>query len=301
MEHQVTLFQDGQVAEFRDGELIRLVSTEGNIQDLIHALRFSRTSQFTVSCEASPLRDEIAQRKGGGRINDVGLKLLTSFEGCELTAYDDGVGVWTIGYGHTAGVIPGMSVTQSDAEEFLRKDLEIFESYVKDLVDVEVTSDQFSALVCFCYNVGPEGFGGSTLLKLLNTGDVEGAVHQFPRWNKGGGKPMLGLTRRRLAEQALFRSLPWEFALTYDGSVEVLGASEVLGSRSLRLADPCMEGGDVRSLQTALKQAGMTLKVDGIFGAGTDSAVRQFQQQCNLAIDGVVGAATLAALVSINS
>lgn len=221
MERQVTLFQDGQVAEFRDGELIRLASTEGNIQDLIQALRFSRASEFTIGCEASPLRDAIAERRGGQQINDVGLKLLTSFEGCDLTAYDDGVGVWTIGYGHTSGVASGMKISQGDAEKFLQGDLETFESYVEDLVEVELNSDQFSALVCFCYNVGPEGFGGSTLLKLLNGGDFEGATHQFPRWNKGGGKPMLGLTRRRLAEQALFRGQSWEFALHYDGPVTV--------------------------------------------------------------------------------
>jgi lysozyme len=114
-----------------------------------------------------------------------------------------------------------MNITQGDAEEFLRGDLERFESYVEDLVEVELNSDQFSALVCFCYNVGPEGFGGSTLLKLLNGDDFEGATHQFPRWNKGGGKPMLGLTRRRLAEQALFRSRSWEFALHYKEPVTV--------------------------------------------------------------------------------
>jgi lysozyme len=166
---------------------------------------------------SSPALSDIAQKRGGQCINAVGLKLLTSFEGCELKAYDDSVGVMTIGYGHTAGVVPGMSITQAEAEEFLQQDLKEFESYVEDLVTVPLSGDQFSALVCFCYNTGPDGFGGSTLLKLLNGGDYEGAAKQFPRWNKGGGQPMLGLERRRLAEQALFRSKSWEFALAYDG------------------------------------------------------------------------------------
>ncbi len=296
MKSQVTLYQDGQVAEFRDGELIRLIPTEADIDSLIKALQFSRSSMFTVSCETSPSSNDIAQRRGGQHINAVGLKLLTSFEGCELKAYDDGVGVWTIGYGHTAGVVPGMSITQAKAEEFLRQDLEIFESYVEDLVNVTLSSDKFSALVCFCYNTGPEGFGGSTLLKLLNGGDYEGPAKQFPRWNKGGGQPMLGLTRRRLAEQALFRSQPWEFALAYDGPIEVSGSEESIAPRSLMLTDPHMQGDDVRYLQTAMRQIGIKLDVDGIFGAGTDAAVRQFQKQSNLEIDGVAGSATLAAL-----
>ncbi|MGB8702180.1 MAG: lysozyme [Thermosynechococcaceae cyanobacterium] len=170
---------------------------------------------------SSPALADIAQKRGGQCINAVGLKLLMSFEGCELKAYDDGVGVMTIGYGHTAGVVPGMSITQAKAEEFLQQDLKEFESYVVDLVTVTLSSDQFSALVCFCYNTGPQGFGGSTLLKLLNGGDYEGAAKQFPRWNKGGGEPMLGLERRRRAEQALFRSKSWEFALAYDGPLTV--------------------------------------------------------------------------------
>lgn len=277
MERQVALFQDGQVAEFRDGELIRLVSTEGNVQALIQALRFSRTHQFMVSCEVSPLKEEIAQRRGGQSINDAGLKLLTSFEGCELTAYDDGVGVWTIGYGHTAGVVPGMSITQNEAEELLRQDLEIYESYVEDLVNVSLNSNQFSSLVCFCYNTGPgqEGFGGSTLLRLLNDGDYEGSAKQFPRWNKGGGKPMLGLTRRRLAEQALFQGQPWEFALSYDGPLDITGAvvSHSAGARTHRLTDPLTQGEDVQSFQEALKTTGFEVKPDEFFGQATDKFV----------------------------
>jgi lysozyme len=223
MKNQVTLYADGQIIEFKLGLPIRRVDTQGNIHALVKALKFSRSPNFVISCDPAPT-DAIPQSRGGQHINDVGLQLLTTFEGCELEAYDDGVGVLTIGYGHTADVVVGMTITQAEAEEFLRQDLEAFESYVTDLALVDLNPDQFSALVCFCYNTGPgeEGFGGSTLLRLLNDGDVEGAAHQFLRWNKGGGELMLGLTRRRLAEQALFRSEPWESAKDYDGPLDLV-------------------------------------------------------------------------------
>jgi lysozyme len=199
MVNGVKLYPNGEIAEFKDGGLIRRVATDGNIHRLINALKISRSANFVVSCDAAPPPDEMPQARGGKHVNDVGLKLLTTFEGRRLDAYDDGVGVWTIGYGHTAGVVPGMTITAAEADEFLRQDLEEFESYVTDLVEVDLNGDQFSALVCFCYNTGPgmAGFGGSTLLKLLNQGDFVGAANQFLVWNKGGGEPMLGLTRRR--------------------------------------------------------------------------------------------------------
>ncbi len=217
---QVTLYPDGQIVEVKAGQMIRRVATQNNIHALIQALKFSRAANFVVSCDAAPT-DEIPQARGGRQISDMGLKLLTTFEGCELESYDDGVGVWTIGYGHTAGVVPGINITQAEADEFLRQDLEEFASYITDLVQVDLNADQFSALVCFCYNIGPQAFHESTLLKQLNSGDFEGAAHQFPRWNKGGGEPMLGLTRRRLAEQALFRSAAWEFAQNYNGPLDI--------------------------------------------------------------------------------
>ena len=309
MDNQVTLFPDGQLVEFKEGVLIRRVATQGNIDDLIKALKFSRTSNFNISCTEAAPTDDIPQSRGGQRINDTGLKLLTNFEGCELEAYDDGVGILTIGYGHTAGVVRGMTITQPEAEEMLRQDLETFESYVTDLVTVDVNPDQFSALVCFCYNTGPgeDGFGGSTLLKLFNGGDFAGAAHQFLRWNKGGGKPMLGLTRRRLAEQALFGGQPWEFARTYEGplnlfeqgaSVQSASISAQPGPRPLKLTHPPMQGEDVRRVQEALLKAGLSVGdgADGIFGQVSDAAVKQFQKSKGLTDDGIVGAQTLQAL-----
>lgn len=140
----------------------------------------------------------------GRQINDKGLRLIKSFEGLRLKAYQDSVGVWTIGYGTTSSVQPGMVITQAQAEEFLRRDLRRFEQAVNDLVKVPLTTDQFAALVSFTYNVGEGALESSTLLRLLNQKDYQGAADQFLRWDKAGGQSLPGLTRRRRAERALF-------------------------------------------------------------------------------------------------
>ncbi|MEG4234262.1 glycoside hydrolase family protein [Microcoleus sp. Pol11C3] len=268
------LLGDGRVYEIKDDLAIKVTETNGQVKALIDALSFSvaKTYHIHPPDEQPP---DVVERRGSKHINQEGFKLLTSFEGCELTAYDDGGGVWTIGYGHTGDdVYPGLTISQTQAEELLRGDLEKFESYVEDAVEVEIDDNQFSALVCFCFNVGPgtEGFGGSTLLKLLNDGDYQGAANQFPVWNKVNGEPWLGLTRRRLAEQALFLGMP--------------------AVRVLTLTEPIIQGEDVRQVQEALLAAGINVSADGVFGKDTDNAVRQFQQQKGLTADGVVGAQT---------
>lgn len=133
-----------------------------------------------------------------------GIALIKEFEGLELKAYRDSVGVLTIGYGTTNGVFEGQVIDQSKAEKFLAEDLYRFETCVSKLVKVAIAQNQFDALVCFAYNVGCSNLASSTLLKKLNTGDYVGAAEQFPRWNKAGGKVLNGLTRRREAEKALF-------------------------------------------------------------------------------------------------
>ena len=237
MERSLELYPDGRLYEIEGDNAVKMTETHRQVDALITALKFSTAKTLTIA-PTGKQPPEVITPKGSRHINNEGLKLLTTFEGCEekfndggvelLKSYDDSVGVWTIGYGHTGTeIVPGITITQAEAEEFLRQDLEKFESYVEDLVQVELNVDQFSALVCFCYNTGPgeEGFGGSTLLRLLNSGDFESAANQFTRWNKGGGEPMLGLTRRRLAEQALFNSAPWEFSLTYDGPLDIFQSS----------------------------------------------------------------------------
>jgi GH24 family phage-related lysozyme (muramidase) len=141
---------------------------------------------------------------GRRQINAKGLRLLKSFEGLELRAYQDAVGVWTIGYGTTSGVRPGMVITEAQAEELLKRDLNRFERAVTDLVKVPLNDDQFSALVSFVYNVGEGALATSTLLRVLNQRNYQGAADQLLRWDKAGGRTLAGLTRRRRAERALF-------------------------------------------------------------------------------------------------
>lgn len=136
------------------------------------------------------------------KVQDV--SLIKDFEGLELTAYKDIVGVWTIGYGHTKTARPGMSITKDEAEGLLRDDLAWVEDTINTNVKIELTQDQYDALASFIYNVGAGAFKRSTMLRKLNAGDVVGAAAEFKRWNKAGGKAIRGLTRRRKAEEAWF-------------------------------------------------------------------------------------------------
>lgn len=295
MPRSLELFGDGRLYEIKDGLAIKVTETNGQVKALIDALRFSVAKTYSIhSLDKEP--PDVVEPRGSKHIHQEGFELLTTFEKCKLTAYDDGGGVWTIGYGHTGNnVVPGMTISQTQAEEWLRVDLEKFESYVEDAVEVQLNDRQFSALVCFCFNVGPgtDGFGGSTLLKLLNEGDYQGAANQFPVWNKVNGEPWLGLTRRRLAERALFLGKPWQSFLSYEGTgEEVIGETIAEGVRTLKLTEPIMQGEDVRHVQEALKKVGINIEPDGFFGRDTDSAVRQFQKQQELTVDGIVGAQT---------
>lgn len=148
--------------------------------------------------------DFSAPTAASGKTNAKGLRLIKSFEGLRLNTYIDAVGVWTIGYGTTRGVRPGMRISEAQAEAFLRKDLDRFEAAVTRNVKVPINDDQFAALVAFTYNVGDGALASSTLLRLLNQRDYRRAADEFLRWNKGGGRVLAGLTRRRRAERALF-------------------------------------------------------------------------------------------------
>ena len=139
-------------------------------------------------------------------INQEGLELIKVFEGCELKAYRDAVGVLTIGYGSTGGHVKvGMTITRVEAEQLLREDLQRFEVGVDQrLGDTEVTDNQFSAMVSLAFNIGLANFSGSSVLRRILAGNVQGAADAFLMWNKAGGKELKGLTRRRAAERELF-------------------------------------------------------------------------------------------------
>lgn len=140
-----------------------------------------------------------------GKISSVGsTKLIREFEGLELTAYTDIVGVWTIGYGHTKTAERGMVITQKGAEALLRHDLDWVEKAINKGVKTPLTQNQYDALASLIYNVGATAFSKSTILRRLNAEDYVGASSEFKRWNKAGGRVVNGLTRRRKAEQELF-------------------------------------------------------------------------------------------------
>lgn len=145
------------------------------------------------------------------RVSENGINLIKQFEGCRLTAYQDSVGVWTIGYGWTQPVDgkpvgKGMTITQQKADDLLKQGVIQYENGVTNLVIVPLNQNQFDALVDFAYNLGVNALKESTLLKKLNAGDYAGAANEFTKWNKAGGKELAGLMRRREAEKSLFLS-----------------------------------------------------------------------------------------------
>jgi lysozyme len=130
-----------------------------------------------------------------------------AFESCRLTAYRDIKGVLTIGWGHTGTeVVEGLVWTQEQADAQLVQDMAVAVRDVNRLVTVPVTQNEFDALVDFTFNAGGGAFAGSTLLKLLNTGDYQGAAAQFDLWDHASGQVVAGLLRRRLAEKQEFQS-----------------------------------------------------------------------------------------------
>ena len=137
------------------------------------------------------------------KVNEAGVELIRSFEGCDLTAYRDSGDVWTIGYGHTPAH-EGQTITQNEAEDFLAQDLSYAASDVQTLVQIELTPNQFAALVSFEYNTG--ALATSPGLALINSREF------VPAWDghfclytqDANGTVLEGLVKRRFAERALF-------------------------------------------------------------------------------------------------
>lgn len=197
-----------------------------------------------------------------------GIKLITSFEGCRLTAYKCPAGRWTIGYGHTRGVQQGQTITKAQAARLLAEDLERYEDNVNKYQDkYKWSQNEFDALVSFAYNVG-----SIDKLTAGGTRSRQEIADKMLLYNKANGKALAGLTRRRQAERTLF----------------------VATSQStLRKGD---RGATVKILQTRLCDKGYTVAVDGIFGAKTHGAVKAYQADHDLRVDGVVGSKTWSAL-----
>ena len=139
-------------------------------------------------------------------------ELVKHFEGCKLTSYVCSAGHNTIGYGNTfyengVKVKPGDKITQQRAEELLDVILIKFVQQTNELIKSNVNQNQRDALTDFAYNCGIGNLKSSTLLKLVNANPNDPEIRaQFMRWNKGGGKVLNGLTRRREAEANLYFS-----------------------------------------------------------------------------------------------
>ncbi|NTY92978.1 lysozyme [Pseudomonas putida] len=121
------------------------------------------------------------------RTSQRGLSLIKSFEGLRLQAYQDLVGVWTIGYGTTRGVKAGMKISKEQAERMLLNDVGRFEPDVERLITAPLNQNQWDALISFTYNLRAANLESSTLCRLLNAGNCTATAEQFTRWNRAGG------------------------------------------------------------------------------------------------------------------
>lgn len=141
------------------------------------------------------------------KIGQNGIELIKQFEGCKLTAYLCPAKVLTIGYGHTHNVKKGQIITQLEADNLLKEDLTTFEKGITTLVRSNINQNQFDALVSFAFNLGLANFKNSTLLKKVNANPNDTTIkNEFSKWNKGGGKILAGLIKRRESEAELFCS-----------------------------------------------------------------------------------------------
>lgn len=208
------------------------------------------------------------------KISEKGLNLIKQFEGCRLRAYQCSAGVWTIGYGHTARVKQGQTITQAQAEEYLKQDCRKFENYVNNKAYVPVTAQlnqyQFDALVSFAFNCGQGNL--KTLCKGRSTAQIAAAL---PKYNKAAGKVLSGLVRRRAAEQALFNT-------AVSSTVET--ANTETEDYNMKTIKKGSKGNAVKVWQIII---GVT--VDGIFGSGTEAATKTWQKKHGLTVDGIAG------------
>ncbi len=150
------------------------------------------------------------------KLSTAGKSVLEYFEGRRAQAYPDpatGGDPWTIGVGHAGGVRPGDFWTDEQIDAALASDLVKFEADVsRQIADHEATQGQFDALVLFAFNLGGAALASSTLMRKFLAGDVHGAAAEFPKWSNAAGKSMLGLRRRRAAEQSVFNGSTAEAA-----------------------------------------------------------------------------------------
>jgi lysozyme len=137
-------------------------------------------------------------------VSTKGRQLITQREGIRLTAYQDIVGVWTIGVGHTGRISrpyphSGMMITKEQSDNFLENDLLPVENALNEYIKIPPNQDQFDAMASLAFNIGINGFIGSSVLKQFNQGHLPEAAEDFLMWDRP--HELLG---RRLSERAQF-------------------------------------------------------------------------------------------------
>lgn len=166
-------------------------------------------SLFAAGCASPKKTPVVTSTNSQGYINpyqtnQACIDLIKEYEGVRLEAYRGPANHWLIGYGHKAGVVQGMTISQQKAESMLKADLLDFEKNVNRLVTVKLNRNQFSALVCLAYNIGSGNFASSTLLRELNAKNLEEAAEQFAVWRMVKGKVNSHQVKRRAAEREIF-------------------------------------------------------------------------------------------------
>lgn len=134
---------------------------------------------------------------------DIAVAIIKCFEGCKLVAYQDIVGIWTIGYGETLGVHEGMVWTQEQADKQLRQRVGMFMlKTLKACPQLHLEPDQrVIACTSLAYNIGTGAFGVSSVCRNTKRREFMAAANSFLLWNKAGGKVIKGLTTRRQLER----------------------------------------------------------------------------------------------------
>ncbi len=211
------------------------------------------------------------------KIGQAGLALIKQFEGCRLAAYQCSAGVWTIGYGHTAGVHKGMKITQAQADEYLKQDVAKFEKYINNLSYVPFTAqlnqNQFDALVSFAFNLGQGNVKKMCTGRTIN--QIPSAMQQYC---KAAGKTLPGLQRRRKAEAALYNKK----VESYTGATTTtVKETEDYNMNTIKKGS---KGNAVKVWQIII---GTT--ADGNFGSGTENMTKTWQKNHGLTVDGIVG------------
>ena len=220
------------------------------------------------------------------KISQKGIELIKKFEGCRLTVYLDPIGVPTVGVGHTKGItkaMVGKKISQALADQYLREDLATAEKAV-NAIKQSWNQNQFDSLTSFTFNCGV-----GNLKKLCANRNKVQIGNALVLYDKGGGVTLDGLTKRRKAEKTLYFT-PCDNSSNGDGNPYQMPKIGVLKKGS--------KGVGVKWLQWELNKHGSNLAVDGFFWVKTENALKVYQTNVKITVDGKCGAQTRKSLTS---